>query len=196
MWSLVGSGAFSVASVRSLIDDHMLPEVSSKTRWRSAVPIKVNIHAWKVRLDYLPTRFNLSRRGVNIQSIVCSNCGMLAETTSHVFFACNMAREIYRKIAVWWDFNIPEFTSYEDWLVWLTNLKFPCNLKQVLEGVFYAMWWIVWNFRNKSIFGSSIPAKARLFDDIVARSFYWCRYRCKSSFSWVEWLKNPYLIIL
>ncbi|GKA77457.1 hypothetical protein Tco_0783918 [Tanacetum coccineum] len=38
------------------------PEVSTQTRWIKAVPIKVNIHAWKVRMDCLPTRLNISRR--------------------------------------------------------------------------------------------------------------------------------------
>ncbi|GJQ95008.1 RNA-directed DNA polymerase, eukaryota, reverse transcriptase zinc-binding domain protein [Tanacetum coccineum] len=64
VWSLEGSGDFSVASVRKLIDDKRLPEVSSKTRWIKSVLIKVNVHAWKVRLDCLPTRINFSRRGV------------------------------------------------------------------------------------------------------------------------------------
>ena len=45
VWSLEGSGEFSVASVRSLIDDRMLPEVSSQTRWINVVPIKVNVLA-------------------------------------------------------------------------------------------------------------------------------------------------------
>nr|GEV10770.1 hypothetical protein [Tanacetum cinerariifolium] len=55
-WSLSGSGDFSVTSVRKIIDDHLLPEVSSKFSWRKMVPIKVNILAWKVKLDVLPTR--------------------------------------------------------------------------------------------------------------------------------------------
>ncbi|GKA14811.1 RNA-directed DNA polymerase, eukaryota, reverse transcriptase zinc-binding domain protein [Tanacetum coccineum] len=62
-WALEGWGDFTVASVRKMIDDFMLPEVSSKTRWIKAVPIKVNVHAWKVKLDGLPTRLNISRRG-------------------------------------------------------------------------------------------------------------------------------------
>ncbi|GJW13201.1 hypothetical protein Tco_0017334 [Tanacetum coccineum] len=65
-WSLEGSGDFSVASVRKLIDDKRLPDVSSKTRWIKTIPIKVNVHAWKVRLDCLPTRLNISRRGIDI----------------------------------------------------------------------------------------------------------------------------------
>ncbi|GKC19658.1 hypothetical protein Tco_1021808 [Tanacetum coccineum] len=44
-WSLEGSGDFLVASVRRVIDEKILPLVSSKTRWVNAVPIKVNIHA-------------------------------------------------------------------------------------------------------------------------------------------------------
>nr|GEX67208.1 RNA-directed DNA polymerase, eukaryota, reverse transcriptase zinc-binding domain protein [Tanacetum cinerariifolium] len=62
-WALEGSGEFTVTSVKKRIDDFMLPEVSSKTRWIKAVPIKVNVHAWKVKLDGLPTRLNISRRG-------------------------------------------------------------------------------------------------------------------------------------
>ncbi|GJR57571.1 hypothetical protein Tco_1499733 [Tanacetum coccineum] len=62
-WSLVGSGKFLVASVRKLIDEHRLGGSSYKTRWIHTVPIKINILAWKVRYDFLPTRLNLSRRG-------------------------------------------------------------------------------------------------------------------------------------
>nr|GFB19691.1 RNA-directed DNA polymerase, eukaryota, reverse transcriptase zinc-binding domain protein [Tanacetum cinerariifolium] len=42
VWSLEGSGNFFVASVRKLIDDRRLPDVSSKTRWIKAVLIKIS----------------------------------------------------------------------------------------------------------------------------------------------------------
>nr|GEV55537.1 RNA-directed DNA polymerase, eukaryota [Tanacetum cinerariifolium] len=63
IWALESSGYFSVASVRKVIDDKSLPEVDSKTRWIKYVHIKVNVHAWKVKTDSLPTRFNVSRHG-------------------------------------------------------------------------------------------------------------------------------------
>nr|GEY27882.1 RNA-directed DNA polymerase, eukaryota [Tanacetum cinerariifolium] len=44
-WSLVGSGDFSVSSVRKLIDNAILPKGISKTRWIKEVPIKINVHA-------------------------------------------------------------------------------------------------------------------------------------------------------
>ncbi|GKF04834.1 hypothetical protein Tco_0035502, partial [Tanacetum coccineum] len=57
-WKMSGSRDFSVASVRQLIDDKILPE-AHKTRWVRYVPIKVNVIAWKVKCDSLPTRFNI-----------------------------------------------------------------------------------------------------------------------------------------
>ncbi|GJW07864.1 RNA-directed DNA polymerase, eukaryota, reverse transcriptase zinc-binding domain protein [Tanacetum coccineum] len=43
-WKLNGSGDFSVASVRRMIDDKLLPK-ANKTRWVRYVPIKVNVIA-------------------------------------------------------------------------------------------------------------------------------------------------------
>ncbi|GJY28671.1 RNA-directed DNA polymerase, eukaryota, reverse transcriptase zinc-binding domain protein [Tanacetum coccineum] len=168
VWSLMGSGEFTVASVRRYLDDHTLPDVSSKTRWLKAVPIKVNVHAWKVKLDSLPTRFNLYRRGLDIPSILCPICGKAAETTSHIFFSCSMARDIYRKISTWWDIILVKVSSFEEWSVWLSSIRLQGLRLEVLEGVFFIIWWLVWNFRNKLIFGVSSPLMATLFDDVVA----------------------------
>ncbi|GJW95491.1 RNA-directed DNA polymerase, eukaryota, reverse transcriptase zinc-binding domain protein [Tanacetum coccineum] len=134
-WSLSGSGEFSVAPVRRFIDYYMLPEVSSKTKWIKVVPIKVNIHAWKVKLDCLPTRFNLSRRGVDIQSIICPCCDMAVETSKHLFFTCSMVREIYRKIATWWDIKLVEVASFEEWMAWMSNIRYHGTRKEVLEDI-------------------------------------------------------------
>nr|GEW71033.1 RNA-directed DNA polymerase, eukaryota [Tanacetum cinerariifolium] len=105
-WALEGSGEFTITSVRKMIDEFMLPDASSKTRWIKAVPIKVNMHAWKVKLDGLPTRLNISRRGIDIESILCPMCGKAVELTSHIFFTCQMSKKILRKISRWWDIVI------------------------------------------------------------------------------------------
>nr|GEW27973.1 RNA-directed DNA polymerase, eukaryota [Tanacetum cinerariifolium] len=195
-WSLEGTGDFSVASVRRRIDDLRLQVVSSKTRWVNSVPIKINIHAWKVRNDDLPTRLNISKRGMDIASISCPICGLAVESVSHIFFACQFAREFFYKVCNWWDITFTELSCYEDWSVWLLNIRLHSKHKKLIEGVCYSMWWEIWNFRNKSNFGPSIPSKASLFEDMVSRSFYWARYRCKTSFSWIDWLKNLHLVSL
>ncbi|GKA60514.1 RNA-directed DNA polymerase, eukaryota, reverse transcriptase zinc-binding domain protein, partial [Tanacetum coccineum] len=52
-WALEGSDDFSVASVRKVIDDNRLPDVSSQTRWIKAVPIKI-CRWWDV--DFMEVR--------------------------------------------------------------------------------------------------------------------------------------------
>ncbi|GKC70495.1 RNA-directed DNA polymerase, eukaryota [Tanacetum coccineum] len=194
-WS-PNNGTFSVASMRKLIDDHQNPCVASRTRWIKFFPIKVNILAWKVKMNALPTRFNLSRRGLHIVSLACPICDNNPETTSHLFFQCPQTHQLYKLIARWWDVELVDFNSYEDWLSWIVSIRIPSKLKAILEGVFYVMWWSIWSFRNKLLFSGKIPQKATLFDDIVSSSFHWCRSRCNASFSWNEWLKNPFLIIV
>nr|GEY29987.1 RNA-directed DNA polymerase, eukaryota [Tanacetum cinerariifolium] len=152
-WALEGSGEFTITSVRKMTDDFMLPKVSSKTRWFKAIPIKVNVHAWKVKLDRLPTRLNISRRGIDIESILFPMCGKEVESTSHIFLTCQMSKEI---------------SSYEEWLDWILNMRLSVNSKQLFEGVCYVLWWHVWSFRNKTIFGSQIHSKAMIFDDVMS----------------------------
>ncbi|GKC01172.1 RNA-directed DNA polymerase, eukaryota [Tanacetum coccineum] len=93
-WSLTGSGDFSVASVRKYIDDRSLPDLHSLTRWVNAVLIKVNVLAWKVSLDNLPTRLNLSIRGMEINSILCPICGAHVESMDHLMFSCSLASDL------------------------------------------------------------------------------------------------------
>ncbi|GKB53751.1 hypothetical protein Tco_0904504 [Tanacetum coccineum] len=64
-WTLDGSGEFSIASARKVIDDNRFSEVSTQTRWIKAVPINVNIHdiGWKVIIDCCLHRLNISPEG-------------------------------------------------------------------------------------------------------------------------------------
>ncbi|GKB49946.1 RNA-directed DNA polymerase, eukaryota [Tanacetum coccineum] len=195
-WLLGSSGEFSVHSARTFIDDILLPFVGDFTRWVKVVPIKVNILAWKVCLDKLPTRLNLSLRGIDIPSIICPNCGLAGESCSHLFYSCNLARTLWRKIARWWEIDIPDFSCYEEWIAWFKTTRFSKTQKEMLEGVFYVMWWMIWKFRNQVLFGSSHPRMELLFDDIVSYSFTWCSNRCKNNIDWISWMKCPKSISL
>ncbi|GJR71339.1 RNA-directed DNA polymerase, eukaryota [Tanacetum coccineum] len=88
-WTLNNSGGYTVASSRNMIDSRLLPKGDLKTRWIRYVPNKVNTFAWKVMTNSLPTRFNISRRGIDIESLSCVNCDVGIETNDHLFFACN-----------------------------------------------------------------------------------------------------------
>ncbi|GJY02513.1 RNA-directed DNA polymerase, eukaryota [Tanacetum coccineum] len=120
-WLLDPSGDFSVKSTREFIDDSMLPKTDVPTRWVKSIPIKINIFAWRVSLDKLPTRLNLSLRGLDIPSIICPLCSIAVESTSHLLFSCQLARQLMIKVVHWWELEYQDFHSYEDWLSWLKS---------------------------------------------------------------------------
>nr|GEW33182.1 RNA-directed DNA polymerase, eukaryota, reverse transcriptase zinc-binding domain protein [Tanacetum cinerariifolium] len=53
---------------------------------------------------------------------------------------------------------------------------------------------VLYEDRNKLLFDNKTPKKALIFDNLFSLSFNWCKYKCKASFKWDDWLKNPYLI--
>nr|GEV48382.1 hypothetical protein [Tanacetum cinerariifolium] len=68
-WSLLGNGDFFIASIQNFIDDHILIVAASKTRRIKVVPKKISILAWRVKMNNLPTWFNLSRRVKFLKSL-------------------------------------------------------------------------------------------------------------------------------
>ncbi|GJW42122.1 RNA-directed DNA polymerase, eukaryota [Tanacetum coccineum] len=195
-WDLNGDGVFQVKDVRSMLDEAFLPKMEVPTRWIKSIPIKVNVFAWKLYLDRLPTRSNLSRRNVSLPSLACPLCDHVLEDSSHLFFGCSVAKDIQKLICRWWNLDVHPYESYEDWLSWFKSIRLGSKTKEVLEGVFYVSWWSLWNFRNQFLFASPIPRKDAIFDNIVLRSFYWCVARCNRTLNWVSWLQHPFLIPL
>ncbi|GJU54666.1 RNA-directed DNA polymerase, eukaryota [Tanacetum coccineum] len=148
VWDLNGEGIFHVKDARQFMDDFFLPKTSVATRWIKSVPIKINVFTWKLHLDRLPTRVNLVRRGVQVSSILCPICDEEQEDISHLFFLCEVARDVSRRICHWWNVSWSPVGSYMDWLTWFNSIRLGSNLKGLLEGVFYVAWWSLWSFRN------------------------------------------------
>ncbi|GJW81864.1 retrotransposon protein, putative, ty1-copia subclass [Tanacetum coccineum] len=180
VWDLNGEGVFRVKDVRILLDECFLPKAPTATRWVKYVPIKINVFAWKVFLDRLPTRSNLQHRGVLVSDLLCPLCSSAQEDSSHLFFSCRLATDIVRLVCRWWNLSWTPFGSYADWLNWFNSIRLSSKVKDLLEGVLYITWWSVWMFRNQLLFSSKAPRKDVVFDDIVSRSFTWCLSRCDS----------------
>ncbi|GJR14109.1 RNA-directed DNA polymerase, eukaryota [Tanacetum coccineum] len=132
---LSGDGEFKVKVIRNFIDDLFLPSSDVATRWVKFIPIKVNVFSWRARRDRLPTRVNLSRRGVLLDSHLCPLCNAAMEDVQHVFFRCDVARVVLRKICRWWDLDWQEICSFSDWDAWFLSFRLSSRLKSILEGL-------------------------------------------------------------
>ncbi|PWA43356.1 RNA-directed DNA polymerase, eukaryota [Artemisia annua] len=193
---LNGDTIFRVKDIRNLLDEFFLPKVNVPTRWVNVVPIKINIFAWKLALDRLPTRANLALRGVVSDPLSCPICESHVEDSSHLFFNCSLAKDVKSLVCRWWNVGVPNFTSYVEWLVWFNTIRLGSKPKIILEGIFYVTWWSLWTYRNQYLFASKKPRKDAIFDDIALRSFCWCNARGSFKFKWDSWLQHPFLISL
>ncbi|GKB45645.1 RNA-directed DNA polymerase, eukaryota [Tanacetum coccineum] len=132
-WDLNGDGVFQVKDVRSMLDEAFLPKMEVPTRWIKSIPIKVNVFAWDLYLDRLPTRSNLSRRNVSLSSLACPLCDHVLEDSSHLFFGCSVAKDIQKLICRWWNLDVHPYESYEDWLSWFKSIRLGSKTKECSE---------------------------------------------------------------
>nr|GEU60494.1 RNA-directed DNA polymerase, eukaryota [Tanacetum cinerariifolium] len=175
---LSGDGEFRVKEIRNYIDDMFLPVHPEPTRWVQYTPIKVNVFAWRARRDCLPTRVQLIRRGVTLESTNCPLCRSCEEDIHHVLFRCDVARTILCRVCRWWDLDWQARSSFADWNLWFSAIRLSSKVKCLLEGVFCVAWWSIWLLRNRTIFDDNPPSRSAIFDDIVSFSFNWCHNRC------------------
>ncbi|GJU28242.1 RNA-directed DNA polymerase, eukaryota, reverse transcriptase zinc-binding domain protein, partial [Tanacetum coccineum] len=104
-WTLNSQGNFLVQLAREEIDKHLLVTSSSFRRWSKFLPIKLNGFAWRMFLVKLPTRINLSNRGLDIPCVLCPNCENAVELRNHLFFGCSMALDLFRLLGRWWNID-------------------------------------------------------------------------------------------
>ncbi|GJZ86781.1 hypothetical protein Tco_0658391, partial [Tanacetum coccineum] len=64
--SLNSLNTFKVSSMRFAIDSSILASTIDNVKWNKTLPIKINIHSWRLRKDRLPTRSNLDARGIDL----------------------------------------------------------------------------------------------------------------------------------
>nr|GEV66850.1 RNA-directed DNA polymerase, eukaryota [Tanacetum cinerariifolium] len=187
-----GNSYFTVKDARGKIDDVYLPDDGSETKWNKFVPKKANVFLWRALRDRLPSRWNLSRRGVEIASITCPICDNGIDTSYHTLWVCSLATSLWIRVFKWLDFNPPVIPNLRGLFTWIEELHISSNKKAITEVVCSVVLWALWNFRNDMIFGNIHPKCSILYDKVVDFSFRWYSSRNKlSSISWSNWIQNP-----
>ncbi|GKA31618.1 RNA-directed DNA polymerase, eukaryota, reverse transcriptase zinc-binding domain protein [Tanacetum coccineum] len=135
IWTPDIAKGFFVASVRQVIDSSILDVSPQVTRWIKVIPIKVNVFLWRLSLNKLLSRVNLDKKGIDLDSLLCPICNEDVETVTHLFFSCDMAKDLWSLLARWWGLDIPVCSNILDWYAWLDELSISSEGKVFLEGV-------------------------------------------------------------
>ncbi|XP_076954732.1 uncharacterized protein LOC143629309 [Bidens hawaiensis] len=149
-----------------------LPNVSRPTRRNKFVPKMVNILVWPLFLNRIPTRKNLSLKGIGIASILCPICSNSVKTLDHAFGGCLQVGKIWDAIGRWVNVVFPSNKGPESIVEWLDSARWLKKKKDVVEEIVITTWWFIWRTRNEVIFGSVEGYRDLIIYSIVLVSFY------------------------
>nr|KAJ0186695.1 hypothetical protein LSAT_V11C900467460 [Lactuca sativa] len=90
-FNLIPDGNYTVNILRQRIDSSHTLLVGTVINWSKVVPLKIQCFVWRAVLDRLRVASNLSKRGVSVQSNLCSLCNNEQETGDHLLIRCNVA---------------------------------------------------------------------------------------------------------
>ena len=124
-------------------------------------------------LNRLPTHSSLDHRGIDIESLLCPCCNNNVEDSNRVFFTCNVALELWNRIALWLDLYIPEFVNMADMFQWIDEHGGGSKQRRILNTICVTLIWILWMYWNSVVFDGSRIKKHKLFDLVVLFSYNW-----------------------
>ncbi|GJT47976.1 RNA-directed DNA polymerase, eukaryota, reverse transcriptase zinc-binding domain protein [Tanacetum coccineum] len=150
-------------------------------RWNKILPLKVNINTWRIIHKRVPTRSNLDYRWIDLDSVRCPICDDEIESEEHIFVMCNVVREAWKNIMLWWKINNTFVNNLNDAINLEDRVSLPTKLLKVFDVVVQITLWFLWKFRNNVVFSSKRPCEELIFNDIKLYSFVWISNRLKKS---------------
>ncbi|KAJ0507927.1 putative reverse transcriptase zinc-binding domain-containing protein [Helianthus annuus] len=188
VWKLDESGSFNVASIKREIISKNCVIPAYVMDWNNWVPKKVGIVAWRAQKERLPTRFELSRRGIPVQSLECAICGAYTESSEHLFISCELAQIVWQLVYQWCKahsfFAFRIIDILEDHKFYQGSVK----RKKAFHAVCLITIWSLWKSRNERIFSGTEKSITNILEEIKATSFMWVKNRAKSTnLTWEQW---------
>jgi len=102
IWEWIGysSGIYTTRSAYNLIWEEIAggqKEDWSMGLWKTKIPSKIAVFAWRLCRGRLPTKENLRKRNIQINNMLCPFCSGAMEDESHLFIHCIKIQPI------WWE---------------------------------------------------------------------------------------------
>jgi ribonuclease HI len=158
IWHFERDGEYSVRSAHHLLKQHNSRNVAGTSGqqsdklwseiWKAPVPNRVRNFLWRLAKNILPTRANLSRKGVQVENL-CPQCNNAPETIDHLFLHCQLAQLTWfaSQIGV----HAPQNLPLNSWLLQGLNCEDTMGAQ-----LFCILLWKMWSARNNLIFNQQV----------------------------------------
>ena len=195
-WSLDDSRIFSIKKLKEIIEDRRDGSIGSmvETKWLNYIPKKICVFIWKANKGRIPCRSVLDQMGIDLDSMLCPQCGDSIESVEHALALCPEVKKLWTAITKWWGKDQSEVESLQNLLQRgaVSNNNTGVNL---WEGMKWVTLYLIWSHRNRIVFKEEKRKVTEVFHEVQRLSFEWMISRCRglstSSSTWVTWLTNP-----
>ncbi|PWA34830.1 RNA-directed DNA polymerase, eukaryota, Reverse transcriptase zinc-binding domain protein [Artemisia annua] len=192
LWDEDSNHVFTVANFKRNLSINNNNRSPTLFKWESWVPLKINIHMWRLEMDRLPTRLALQRRHILLPNTSCSLCEVADESCGHIFVSCGFAVEVWRRIKTWCKLSFGRIMDIEDLLTFYRHVQGPKWANKIIKGIVMTTCWAIWIVRNKKVFENSAPKVADVVASVKSLSFLWLKSRSRfNSIMWKDWVMYP-----
>lgn len=115
--------------------------------FKSGIP-KHDFHAWISVRDRLPTRDRLRSWGMSVPS-ACLLCGVADESRDHIYLSCSYFKSVWDSFFHQGNFN-PSY-SFDSVIRWIHHSTPPGKLRTICKLLAQAVFYTIWNERNKRL---------------------------------------------
>lgn len=146
---------YSVSSIRQHIDKTKVSiPVAPVIAWNKVVRIKVLCFIWRAVQNRTPSTIALDRRGIVVNSLLCSLCIGRPECADHALVECPFATQIRNCIWSWCGvLNEQSPIKTIGDLINFASTWGNCQAKRKRFVVIcYGLLWNLWRIRNKRLF--------------------------------------------
>ncbi|XP_071728854.1 uncharacterized protein [Rutidosis leptorrhynchoides] len=194
IWSLDKDGMFTTKKLASILDNTKLatPQHTFKTPKNKFLPQKINIFIWRLIYGRIPTRSELDKRNIDLNSLLYPLCNSHIETIEHILCHCPKTSSVWLSILNWWNHPSNTITTINDVTIseqLFTTTKIGSYIWQATK---WASSYILWKHRNLNVFSKKEWCVASILTEIQAQTYAWISKRSKNStIDWHQWLTNP-----
>ncbi|XP_071695414.1 uncharacterized protein [Rutidosis leptorrhynchoides] len=193
-WKSHSSRVFTTHTFTSMLNESCLQNISlhPATMRNNLIPLKVGILIWRAKLKRLPVHFELDKRGVDLDSVMCPNYNNEVETVEHMMLTCPRIKDLWNRVFKWVNMNTFAYSCFDDMFngtLQRPNAKPNSNVWQAIEWV---TGYMIWRNRNLKVFENKEWNGPMTINEIQAKRFLWISSRSKKSkIDWNQWLLNP-----
>ncbi|XP_071728135.1 uncharacterized protein [Rutidosis leptorrhynchoides] len=156
------------------------------------LPQKIRIFIWRTMRKRIPTRVELDKRGVDLDTMLCPMCNDTIETVEHAILECKFAKEIWEGIFKWWGTNAPSNLNIESSFKGNGIGGISGQNKNVWQAIEWVTGYFIWKNRNNKVFGKDAWGTSKIINEIQIKTHEWINNRSgKIYLEWHQWLLQP-----